>query len=121
MIFVDIVETQRTETKNSPRRRILEQWSVLTGSANNPNISIHYLEGRVVREADGSTPSFRITKTSPIVSCEADVVTTASGSKYTLGTVSESWANEQGYSESNPKLPEKYWNNWINGSNWLTI
>ena len=105
------------ELTNSPRRRVLAYWSIYSYPANDKTITIHALRGRVVREVDGFSPSLRVTKTSPIVSCDGRVVTTASGSKYTLGTPNTpgNWDNDA------PNIiPPEYLNTWIDGDNWLT-
>lgn len=108
------------ETTSSPRRRLLNCWSILSYPANNPHLTIHALTGQVTQEADGFVPLMRITKTSPIVSCDGRVVTTASGSQYLLGTPSVSLPFELDVKSENV-IPREYLNEWIDSSNWLAI
>lgn len=108
------------ELINSPRRRQLDNWYVQGYPANDPEITIYRLCGRVRREVDGFEPAFRVTRTSPIVACDGQVITTASGSTYTLGTPDAIWAPNVDPEAVNA-IGDKYLNNWIVDQNWLTI
>ena len=107
------------EITNSPRRRKLAYWSIHSYPAKDPNITIHCLRGRVAEEVDGFIPSMRITHTSPIAACNGRVVTTASGSEYTLCTPNPGMSNL--HLENDNIIPSRYLNPWISGNNWLTI
>lgn len=121
VLAIDIVGSKNhPEIQDSPRRRELGNWSVVTWKArlDDQDIEVHYLYGVTVTEADGKPPGddfVRFTSTSPIVSCEKNVVTTASGSKYTLLQPSRGVTLSL---ENDPVIPERLWNSWIQGSNW---
>ena len=116
--FLSTIITSRLETENSPRRRILTDWYVDSYPAyKDPKIKIYFLRGRVIQEADGTRPAYRITRTSPIAKCEANIVTTASGSQYTL----EKPAPVQPHYPANPNMiPDTECNPWIDGNNWVS-
>lgn len=102
----------------STRVRILENWHIHSYPGNNPNVTIHTLRGQVTYDRGADLQGFmRFTTTSPIAKCEGNVVTTASGSVYYLGTPSE---QQEKYSEEHYISPE-HCNPWLNGNNWLTI
>jgi hypothetical protein len=114
--------TLHFDTKDSPRRRTLSQWSLLPKKAyTDPNLKIWCLTGWVEEEADGSRPPARWTVTGPIVSYEDGIVTTASGSKYKLLTQSSKADPFVELNSDNSVFPEEYLNKWINGDNWVTI
>lgn len=104
---------------NSNRNRVLDSWKLIIKSPyTNTDIKIYCLQGWVVREADGYKPPARLTTTSPIASCDGNVVTTASGSKYHL--------TDQPLSLDDVASVEQYitgerLNPWIEGDNWKTI
>ena len=120
-VVVDATHTLHSDTQNSPRRRELDKWLLVAKPAyTDPDLQIWCLSGWTVLEADGFRPPARHTVTSPIVACEQDIVTTASGSQYKLLTQS----SQQPIFETqpgDPVVPRQYWNEWIEGNNWVTI
>lgn len=109
----------------SVRHRRLDGWSVLTtpGRIGERAIVVHELTGWTVREADGTEPPARFTNTSPIQSCEGNVVTTASGSTYELVDPRPSWATENGWSAptEGPWLDDRFINDWLPYDGWRSV
>lgn len=108
---------------NIPSNRIrhLNQWLVYGYPANKEGLTIYRLAGLIVSEADGSKPKGIWTETSPIVSCEGNVVTTVTGSKYHLLLPNLLCSTYIPNIDEDCYVPEKYWNKWIEGNNWKTI
>lgn len=104
------------------RIRELDNWFIRGYPAHDPKITIYQLVGWTVLEANGKKPPARVTRTSPIASCEGNIVTTASGSQYTLLNPDKHWVEANAY-EMNPEhyIPEEFCNSWIDGNNWMTI
>lgn len=68
----------------SDRKREMIDWKVKFDTLKD-GTQRYYLQGQVIKEADGTVPPFRISTTSPIVSCTSDgLVKTISGSEYKL-------------------------------------
>lgn len=119
MILADIYSINRSP--DTQRQRTLTCWSVIGQQANDPDITIYRLRGVVEKDSETDKPEdvIRFTRTSPIVSCIGNEVTTASGSKYLLE--GESISGNQHFYTPEQWLPSKYLNSWIDGDNWLTI
>ncbi len=114
--------TPHYDIQNSPRRREIDKWRLIAKPAyTDPNLKIWCLAGWTVLEADGSQPPARWTVTSPIVSCDHRVVTTASGSKYFLLEQATSGEVVLDLDPNCPQIPDEYLNKWIDGKNWVTI
>ena len=106
------------ESENSPRRREFDNWYVEGIQANDPDIVIYRLCGQTTREADGSEPQEKYTTTSPIVACDGNMVTTASGSQYYLSDTPDV---HQEIDCPTQYIASKFLNSWVDGQNWLTI
>jgi len=124
MILFDAKET--LHGADTQRYRVLEHWEVISRPANDPSVMIHYLQGVVVSERGVPVEGvIRVTKTSPIAGTRKNVVTTATGSKYTLGTPKPEFIKrlaDAGYVyDEELGLPLNFVNHWIDGDNWLTI
>jgi hypothetical protein len=106
---------------DSPRIRQLDLWKIFSYRAFSCNDLIYALQGWTVLEADGFTPPARLTKTSPIASCNGNVITTASGSLYTLLRPCPNWVYETKFKlDENQYIPNHCCNPWIKGDNWKT-
>jgi hypothetical protein len=116
LIGIETVYTKHTDIKDSPRRRVLENWTLECDQLEDGN-KLYYLRGRVVREANGFEPPARFTRTSPIVGTSDNLsgfimIRTASGSEYTL--------DKSVQPEENPlDWPTEVLNPWIQGDNWV--
>jgi hypothetical protein len=104
-----------------PRIRKLDGWQIKGLPANKPDVIIYRLLGWTVEEEDGTKPAARFTSTSPIVSCEGSIVTTASGSKYTLLNPDPIWIEDNNFIlDEECVIPKEYFNTWIKDDNWIT-
>lgn len=102
----------------SDRRRVLDEWSLVSIPANTPGERIWKLRGRVIQERDGKSPSnLRYTETSPIAQCVGNVVITASGSIYRL---TDNPAQLAFFNNEEQYVADEFLNPWIEGNNWLT-
>lgn len=97
---------------NSSRIRSIRNVNINSIKTNDKTNDIYFLEGIVIKDSEpiGKDVFVRFTKTSPIVSYENNIVTTASGSKYTLIDF------DMSVFQKNPE----YLNPWISGDNWIT-
>lgn len=73
--------------------------------------TVYFIVGRTTEEADGKPLDFfRATKTSPIAKCEKNIVTTESGSQYTLLEANKVWLKEANFTiDEKCYIPEDYW------------
>lgn len=125
MFFLGVGIKETIHSDDSQRVRTIEDWSVLSVPAKTPGITIHYLCGRVTIDGGQQVTNPRFTRTSPIVKSDKNLITTASGSKYLLGKISNDFNAElqdlqYDYNPEVGLLPE-FINDWIVGDNWKTI
>jgi hypothetical protein len=105
-----------------PNIRKLQLWTIGEGRIKTLNRPFYFLKGWVEEELPGSAKDLpegtvRFTKTSPIKSCDGNIVTTASGSIYYLGEPSPMFTGE--YGDDKNLIAGEYCNPWIKGDNWL--
>lgn len=95
---------------NSTRVRTLEDW-LIDFWVSTENERVYFLRGRVVADTspDYDPNLVRLTSTSPIQHVEGNVVTTVSGSTYTLGTCGVAGVST---------VPSEYHNTHIDFSDW---